>query len=399
LIYRLAKGLTVRFLTSLILAAGLNGAVWAQDEYSTEVVTAGLDHPWAVAVLPDGDMLITEKFGTLRLVSDGQLLEQPVLGGPSPIYSAVPDGAIVSLGYGDVGEGYVLYSGQGGLLDVVLHPDFASNNLVYLTWSEGTPRDNTLKLGRGRFEAGALVDFEEIFAAEPRRPTDVHYGARLVFLEDNSLLLGIGDGFDLREEAQRPESHYGTYVHLADDGTPMPSAVEGGGPGVFTYGHRNPQAVVRDPLTGTVYAHEHGPRGGDEINILTAGANYGWPITSYGIDYTGAIVTPFETYPGVTDPIHYWTPSIAPAGMAIYRGEMFPEWDGDLIVSALIAGDADTAGGHLRIVDLDGSAVAGERIILGELEARLRDVRVAPDGSLLVLEDAPDGRLIRVFKD
>jgi glucose/arabinose dehydrogenase len=156
---------------------------------------------------------------------------------------------------------------------------------------------------------------------------------------------------------------------------------------------------VRDPLTGTVYAHEHGPRGGDEINILTAGANYGWPITSYGIDYTGAIVTPFETYPGVTDPIHYWTPSIAPAGMAIYRGEMFPEWEGDLIVSALIAGDADTAGGHLRIVDLDGSAVAGETIILGELEARLRDVRVAPDGSLLVLEDAPDGRLIRVYRD
>lgn len=376
MIYRLAKGLTVRFLTSLILAAGLNGAVWAQDEYSTEVVTAGLDHPWAFAVLPDGDMLITEKSGALRWFTAGALADTPVSGVP------------VSL-----------YSGQGGLLDVVLHPDFAANGLVYLTWSEGTPRDNTLKLGRGRFEAGALVDFEEIFAAAPHRPTDVHYGARLVFLEDNSILLGIGDGFDLREEAQRPESHYGTYVHLADDGTPMPSAVEGGGPGVFTYGHRNPQAVVRDPLTGTVYAHEHGPRGGDEINILTAGANYGWPITSYGIDYTGAIVTPFETYPGVTDPIHYWTPSIAPAGMAIYRGEMFPEWEGDLIVSALIAGDADTAGGHLRIVDLDGSAVAGETIILGELEARLRDVRVAPDGSLLVLEDAPDGRLIRVYRD
>lgn len=376
MIDRLAKGLTVRFLTSLILAAGLNGAVWAQDEYSTEIVTAGLDHPWAVAVLPDRDMLITEKSGALRWYTTGALADTPVSGVPAS-----------------------LYSGQGGLLDVVLHPDFETNNLVYLTWSEGTPRDNTLKLGRGRFEAGALVDFEEIFAAEPRRPTDVHYGARLVFLEDNSILLGIGDGFDLREEAQRPETHFGTYVHLADDGTPMPSAVEGGGPGVFTYGHRNPQAVVRDPQTGTVYSHEHGPRGGDEINILRAGANYGWPITSYGIDYTGAIVTPFETYPGVTDPVHYWTPSIAPAGMAIYRGEMFPEWDGDLIISALIAGDAGTAGGHLRIVDLDGSEVVGEAIILGELEARLRDVRVAPDGSLLVLEDAPDGRLIRVYRD
>lgn len=366
----------MRFLTSVILAAGLTGAVWAQDEYSTEVLAEGLDHPWAVAVLPGGDMLITEKPGALRWYRNGALSNAPVAGVPA-----------------------ALYSGQGGLLDVVLHPDFATNALIYLTWSEGTPRDNTLKLGRGRFEDGALVDFEEIFAAEPRRPTDVHYGARLVFLDDNSILLGIGDGFDLREQAQRPESHYGTFVHLAADGTPMPSAVEGGGPGVFSFGHRNPQAVVRDPQTGAIYSHEHGPRGGDEINILSAGANYGWPITSYGIDYTGAIVTPFETYPGVTDPIHYWTPSIAPAGMAIYRGEMFAEWDGDLIVSALIAGDAGTAGGHLRVVDLEDGAVAGETIILGELETRLRDVRVAPDGSLLVLEDAPDGRLIRVYRD
>ncbi|WP_300528896.1 PQQ-dependent sugar dehydrogenase [Maricaulis sp.] len=366
----------MRVLTSLILAAGLTGAAAAQDNYSHEVLYGALDTPWALAVLPDGDILITEKTGALRWMDDGEMRSEPVSGVPAS-----------------------LYSGQGGLMDIALHPEFESNGWVYLTWSEGTPRDNALKLGRGRFENGALVGFEEIFADQPRRRTDVHYGARLVFLEDNSILLGSGDGFDFREQAQVPENHLGTYIRLADDGTPFPAEVENGAPGVYSYGHRNPQAVVRDPETGIIYSHEHGPRGGDEINILVPGANYGWPIASFGLDYTGAIVTPFETYPGMTDPLHHWTPSIAPAGMAFYDGAMFPEWQGDLIVSALIAGDAGTPGGHLRIVDLQDGAVVGETIILGELEARLRDVRVAPDGSLLVLEDAPDGRLIRVYRD
>lgn len=320
-------------------------------------------------------MLVTEKPGRLRLVDVGGLVAEPVAGTPE-----------------------VLYSGQGGLLEVALHPDFATNRLVYLTWTSGRPRSNTLHLGRGRLEDGALTGFETLFSAEPGRATDVHYGGRLAFLEDGTLLMGIGDGFDYREEAQNPATHFGSFVHLADDGTPLGEAFAGSAPGVFTIGHRNPQAVVRDPATGRIYAHEHGPRGGDEINVLVEGNNYGWPIASYGVDYTGALVTPFRTYAGMTDPLHHWTPSIAPAGMAVYRGAMFPEWEGDLLVAALIPGDADVPSGHLRRVDLEGGAVVGEEILLGELGARLRDVRVGPDGSVWVLTDEADGRLVRISR-
>lgn len=343
----------------------------SQPTIQTEVVAEGLDYPWAVAELPGGDLLVTEKWGQLRLVRDGMLLDRAVEGVPP-----------------------VLYQGQGGLLDVALHPDFETNRYVYLTWSEGRPDDNTLKLGRGEFDGRSLVGFREIFAAT-RRPTDVHYGGRLTFMGDGTLLLGIGDGFDYREQAQVAANHYGSFVHLDADGTPRPSPFENAAPGVYTIGHRNPQAVARDPETGTVYAHEHGPLGGDEINILERGANYGWPIASHGIDYSGALITPFDRYDGMVDPEIVWVPSIAPAGMSVYRGDMFPEWQGDLLVAALIAGDAETASGHLRRVNLASGA---QEILLGELEARLRDVRVAADGSLLVVTDDAEGQLIRVYR-
>jgi len=346
----------------------------AQTQLETRV--EGLEYPWSLAFLPDGRMLVTEKPGRLRIVGPDGLAAEPV--------SGVPD---------------VLHSGQGGLLEVALHPEFETNRWVYLTWSEGTPRNNTLHLGRGRLEDGALRDFRSLFEAQPRRRTDVHYGGRIAFLADNSLLLGIGEGFDFREQAQDPASHFGTFVHLNADGAPLGEAFEDAAPGVHSIGHRNPQAVVRDPATGIVYANEHGPQGGDEINILREGANYGWPIASHGIDYTGALVTPFETYPGMADPIHVWVPSIAPAGMAIYRGDMFAEWDGDLLVAALIRGDADVPSGHVRRVDLEGGAVAGEEVLFGELEARIRDVRVGPDGAIWLLTDAENGRLVRVSRD
>jgi len=346
----------------------------AQTQLETRV--EGLEHPWSLAFLPDGRMLVTEKPGRLRLVAADGTLSDPL--------SGVPE---------------VLYSGQGGLLDVALHPDFETNGWVYLTWSEGRPRDNTLHLGRGRLEDGALRDFETLFSAAPRRRTDVHYGGRVAFLADGSLLLGIGEGFDFREQAQNPQSHFGSFVHLADDGAPLSAAFDGAAPGVFSIGHRNPQAVVVDPDTGTVYANEHGPQGGDEVNILVEGSNYGWPIASHGIDYTGALVTPFQTYAGMTDPIHVWVPSIAPAGMAIYRGGMFADWDGDLLVAALISGDADVPSGHVRRVDLENGAVAGEEVLFGELEARIRDVRVAPDGAVWLVTDEENGRLVRVSRE
>ena len=363
------------FLTAIFLAAALQIGSESPPGFRTEILAQGLDYPWAIAELPDGDLLISEKPGRLRWVRDGQLLESPVRGVPE-----------------------VIYSGQGGLLDVVLHPGFETNQLVYLTWSRGAPRDNVLVLGRARFVDGALIDLEEIFTSTPRE-TDVHYGGRLVFLADNSILLGLGDGFDFREQAQDPADFYGSFVHLDEGGEPFPSAFEGGLPGLFSIGHRNPQAVVRDPETGAIYAHEHGPRGGDEINILVEGSNYGWPIASFGVDYTGALVTPFEGYQGMSAPLHHWTPSIAPAGMAFYSGEMFPEWRGDLFVTALIRGDADARGGHIRRVDVEDGVVVGEEILLGAMGERIRDVRMASDGSLLAITDSPDGQLIRIFRD
>lgn len=364
-----------RFLIALGAAAlALAGPAVAQMQLETRV--EGLEYPWSLAFLPDDRMLVTEKPGRLRIVGSEGLREAPVAGVPE-----------------------VLHSGQGGLLEVALHPEFQTNRWVYLTWSEGSPRNNTLHLGRGRLEDGELRDFRRLFEAGPRRRTDVHYGGRIAFLADNSLLLGIGDGFDFREQAQDPASHFGTFVRLDEDGAPLGDAFEGAAPGVYSIGHRNPQAVVRDPVTGIVYAHEHGPQGGDEINILRAGENYGWPIASHGIDYTGALVTPFETYPGMADPIHVWVPSIAPAGMAIYRGEMFAEWEGDLLVAALIPGDADVTSGHVRRVDLEGGAVVGEEVLFGELEARIRDVRVGPNGAVWLLTDAENGRLVRASRE
>ena len=377
------------WIAAVLLAASLPLAP-ASAQYTSETVAGRLEYPWSMAFLPDGRILVTEKPGRLRIIENGVLDPEPVEG--------VPD---------------VLHSGQGGLLDVALSPDFETSRMVYLTWTAGPRRDNTLHLGRGRLEGGALTGFETIFEATPRRRTDVHYGGRIAFLPGEitdhrpdggglvppTLVLGIGDGFDFREEAQRPQTHFGSFVRLTLDGRPMPSPFDDANWGVMTIGHRNPQAVVYDARSGTLFSNEHGPRGGDEINILMAGENYGWPIVSEGVDYSGALVTPFEDYPGMRDPLHAWTPSIAPSGMSVYRGSMFPEWDGDLLVSALIPGDASVPSGHVRRVDMEGGQVAGEEILFGEFERRIRDVRVAPDGAIWLLTDEPDGAAIRISRD
>lgn len=346
----------------------------ARQDVQVETLIDGLEYPWSLAELPDGRLLVTEQSGRLRLVVNGVLQIEPVGGAPD-----------------------VLYSGQGGLMDIALHPDFEQTGLVYLTWSVGERRDNQLVLGRGVFDGANLIGLQEIFRSDAR-VTDSHYGARLAFLPDGTLLLGVGDAFDMREQAQRPENYHGSYVHLRADGSPVAGGVEGAAPGVYSVGHRNPQAIAVDPATGLVYSHEHGPRGGDEINILEEGGNYGWPITSYGIDYSGALVTPFESYDGMVEPLLHWTPSIAPAGMSVYRGEMFPDWQGDLLVAALIPGDAGTVSGHVRRVNLEAGTVVGQDILLGDINARIRDVRVASDGSILVLTDEADGQIIRLSR-
>ncbi len=341
--------------------------------YKVTEVAAGLDHPWSMAFLPDGSMLVTERAGRLRLIKDGKLQAPPIGGVP-----AVHTGS------------------QAGLFDVVLHPNYAQNSIVYLTYAAGTDQANATNVARAQFDGGALKDLKVIFTATPAKDTNNHYGARMAFLADGTFALTIGDGFEYREKAQDLTSDLGKIVRLNEDGSvPQDNPfVASAGPNnrheVLSLGHRNEQGLVFDSLSGRLYETEHGPRGGDELNIIEPGMNYGWPIITYGMDYSGAYVSPYTAWKGLVQPVIQWTPSIAPSGLAIYRGDKFPAWQGDLFVGAL-------AFKHLRRVDLDEAGnVVGQEELLNDLGARIRDVRASPDGYLYVTTDDSNGRVLKI---
>jgi len=362
-----------------------------EGQFTVQTVAQGLDHPWALAFLPDGDMLVTELTGQLRLIDDGELAETPLEG--------VPDAYFTSIG-------------QGGLSDVVLHPDFETNKLVYLTYSVQRDNGNTLVVGRGTYTGAALENFEEIFEADAYRSTNVHYGARMAFLPDGTFVVTSGDGFDYRERAQDTSDHFGTVIRLNDDGSvPADNPYVGDDAArdeIYSFGHRNPQAILHDAETGRIYANEHGAQGGDEINIIEPKGNYGWPLATYGLNYTGAYVSPLTEFEGSTQPLTYWTPSIAPSAMEIVSGRAFPDWEGDLLVTALAAGNvADFAQYNLRRVIIDGGDLQGEEAIRvtvpeaddDEATPRLRDVALAPDGSIYVLTDGESGHVLRLVPE
>lgn len=332
-------------------------------------VVKGLDHPWALAFLPDGSMLITERPGRLRLVRDGKLNREPVAGMPP-----------------------VLAGGQGGLLDVALHPSFKENRLVYLTYSHGTQRGNHTRLARAKFDGAALADFKVIFDAAPTKAGGLHFGSRILFLPDGTMLVSIGDGFNYRDQAQEVGSHLGKVIRLNDDGTPAegnPFAGRAGAkPEVWSYGHRNIQGLALDAASGRIWATEHGPRGGDELNLLRAGANYGWPLATYGREYYGPKISDHVSLPGMEDPKVVWTPCIAPSGLAIYTGDRFPQWRGDLFAGGLVLR-------QIRRIDLDDSgAVIGQQTL--RIGKRVRDVRNGPDGYLYLLTDEDLGEVMRI---
>src|SRR6202167_1778684 len=339
--------------------------------YKVIEIAKGLDHPWSMAFLPDGSMLVTERVGRLRLIKGGSLLPQPIAGVP-----AVHTGS------------------QAGLFDIVLHPNFAQNNIVYLTYAAGTKAANGTQVGRARFDGSALQDLQVIFKAMPLKDTDNHYGGRMVFLPDGTFVLTIGEGFEYREKAQDLTSDLGKIVRLNEDGTVPPDnpfiRQASARPEIYTWGHRNEQGLIFDVPSGRLYETEHGPRGGDELNIIVASRNYGWPVITYGMDYSGAYVSPYTQRPGLEQPVIYCTPSIAPSGLAMYRGDKFPAWRGDLFVGALAFKD-------LRRVHLDASGeVAAQEELLNDLHWRLRDVRAPPDGYLYVCTDEDDGRVLRL---
>ncbi len=352
---------------ALFACVGMMSTLATAADYVLTTVADALDHPWSVAQLPDGSFLLTQRSGELlQIAADGKRVS---IAGVPPSY----------------------FAGQGGLLDVVLHPRFATNRLIYLSYAHGTPAANGTAITRARLGEASLEDARQILLVNPLKDTPQHYGGKMLFLPDGSLLLATGEGFDYRESAQDLGSEMGKVLRIHDDGSVPKDNPFGAGPSqrVWTYGHRNPQGLVRDADTGTIYLHEHGPRGGDEINVITPGLNYGWPAIGYGVDYSGARISPFTAAEGMTQPLHYWVPSIAPSGMAWYNADAFPQWRGDLLIGALVDEE-------VRRVDLEDGKVVGEESLFGELEARIRDIRVGLDGQLYLLTDGEDGKLIRV---
>ncbi|WP_306015496.1 PQQ-dependent sugar dehydrogenase [Oceanicaulis sp. MMSF_3324] len=342
-----------------------------QADFVVETVAGGLEYPWSIAFLPSGEMLVTEREGRLRVVDADGLREAPV--------SGLPDDLLVER--------------QGGLLDVALAPDFATSRMVYFSYAEGTADDNNTALARATLseDLTALENVEDIFHVNFDKAGGFHFGGRILFNTDGTLFLTLGDGGNYQDQAQNPENHLGAVVRLNLDGS-IPSdnpMIENAAPGVYSYGHRNAQGIARNPITGSVWELEHGARGGDEINILDAGANYGWPEITYGINYDGTIITEEREREGLAQPIWYWNPSIAPSGMMFYTGDSFEHWQGDLFVSAL-------AGSKIERLEVDGDRVISVEPLLEDLGQRFRDVRTGPDGAIYTLTDDFEGSVLRL---
>ena len=366
----LAFGLSGFGLSGLI--ASNQASAQGMASYNLETVVDGLDSPWGLAILPDGDMLITELTGDLRHIRNGKLVAQAVAGVPQS-----------------------LYGGQGGLMDIVIHPNYDENRYVYLSLSVGTDDANALRVIRGRFTGTALEDISTIFESAPSKNTLVHYGARMAFLPDNTILINVGDGFDLREQAQNLSNHFGSLVRVTDDGkVPQDNpfiGVAGAQPEIYSYGHRNQQSIAVERGSGKIYQTEHGPRGGDELNLIEAGKNYGWPVATYGIDYSGARISPYTSYEGTKQPLVNWTPSIGPSGMTIYDGAQFPDWQGDIFVSSLIFS-------KIIHIDMVNGAPQQQSDKFSEIGDRLRDIRTGADGALYILSEGDNGKLWRVSR-
>ncbi|WP_447579028.1 PQQ-dependent sugar dehydrogenase [Achromobacter kerstersii] len=336
-------------------------------------VVGGLDHPWAMAFLPDGGVLITERPGKLRLLRTPGGLSKPLSGVPK-----------------------VAASGQGGLLDVALSPDFATDRYVYLSYAESDGDKSGTVVGRGRLsdDATGLQDFKVLFRQEPKLSSGLHFGSRLVFDGKGYLFISLGEN-NQRPTAQDLDKLQGKVVRLKVDGTVPPDnpfvSKAGARPEIWSYGHRNPQGMALNPWSGELWENEHGPRGGDEINLIQPGKNYGWPLATYGINYSGQPIPEAkgETAPGTEQPLFWWAKSPAISGMAFYNADRFPAWQKSVFIGAL-------ANQNLIRLTLDGNRVVGQEWLLVDRKSRIRDVRQGPDGYVYVLTDASPGQLLRV---
>jgi glucose/arabinose dehydrogenase len=355
-------------------------AVAIADPVSVQPTTVldGLEHPWGMVWLPDGTLLITERPGRLRAVRNGELDPTPIPGIPN-----------------------LLAAGQGGLLDITIHPNFEDNRWVYIAYSDGTRDANQTLVGRAEFDGQQLTNWTVVFEVGRTKPDTQHFGARFTWLPDETLLVAIGDGGNppvrldgelIRNQAQNLNSRLGKIVRINADGSipadnPFVNDANADD-AIWSYGHRNIQGMAIDPVTEAVWATEHGARGGDELNWVRPGENYGWPIVTHSREYTGGEITSERSRPGMVDPSLVWTPAKAPSGLAIYRGDRIPQWQGHLFAGGLQSQEV------LRIqVDEAGTVIDQEAIAIGQ---RVRDVREGPDGLIYVLTDAGNGRLIRL---
>ncbi|MEH2529401.1 glucose/arabinose dehydrogenase [Bradyrhizobium sp. AZCC 1588] len=370
--------LTVAILlaVSFLIATGTRGEEPAFDssagELEVRTIARGLVNPWALAFLPNGTMLVTERPGRMRLVSaEGQV---------SPPLKGVPD---------------VWASGQGGLHDVVTDKSFAQNRTIYFCYAERTAGGGHTTAARAKLsdDNGRLDEVKIIFRQQGPLSSGNHYGCRIAQADDGNLFVALGDHFTHRDQAQNLGNHLGKLIRIAPDGSVPPGNPFAGRtdakPEIWSYGHRNVQALAINPASGEPWEIEHGPRGGDEVNVVGKGKNYGWPVIGYGIDYSGAKIHQSTAKDGMEQPLKYWVPSIAPSGMAFYTGKLFPKWNGSLFTGALRSA-------MLVRLTLNGNTVTSEERLLQNLHERIRDVRQGPDGALWLLTDSSNGRVLRV---
>lgn len=344
------------------------------NQWQKVTVIEGLEHPWAMVWLPNGEILITERPGRLRVVREGKLDPKAIAGVPE-----------------------VFAVGQGGLLDVAIHPQFAQNRWIYLTYAHGDREANRTRVARAVYDGASLRDVRVIFEVSQAKTGSQHFGSRLLWLPDGTLLVAIGDGGNpplqlagdlIRKQSQNLQSHLGKIIRINDDGS-LPKDNPFAGSKIWSYGHRNIQGISFDPMTKRVWATEHGAKGGDELNLIEKGKNYGWPVVSASQEYGTNNPVSGERYrPGLIDPKTIWTPAIAPSGLVFYTGNRFPNWQGNLFAGGLVSRD-------IRRLEMDksGEIINQEAIPIGQ---RVRDVRQSPDGFLYLLTDEGNGQLIRL---
>jgi glucose/arabinose dehydrogenase len=370
-----------RALQILFICTASSLPSWAQDgstvlksekhAFRVATMVTGLVNPWSVAFLPDGRMLVTELAGRLRLVGQGFQLD------PKPI-EGLPE---------------LVAQGQGGLFDVVLHPQYAQNGWIYWAYNAPGPGGWGTALARGKLLGHRMTEVQVLFSMLPKTRSSHHFGGRIVFDKYGMLYLTLGDRGD-KARAQKLDDHAGSVIRLHDDGRVPANNPFVRGAGAFTekwtLGNRNIQGAALHPVTGELWTHEHGPQGGDEVNVMRSGLNYGWPVITYGVEYgLGSKIGEGQTKPGMVQPVHVWVPSIAPSGMAFVSGSQFPQWQGDLLVGAL-------RGQMLVRLTLSGEKVIKEERLLQGRLGRIRDVRMGPDGFVYLLTDDAQGALLRL---